>query len=151
VKRKNDREEFMNPLICIQGSASPGRSYPMTPLHVKNSGHSPAKVSYAVNPAGAKTWLRVSSMEIPAGKSVNVPVTLVVPSQAVPGEAYVILTAGGTHFDVRFSVSVPAPRECVAAGYKPGTANHSSAALWLVLLIVIVGAFFWVRRRRARG
>jgi hypothetical protein len=141
----------MNPLICIQGSASPGHSYPMTPLHVKNSGSSPAEVSYAVNPAAAETWLKVSSMEIPAGKSANVPVTLVVPPQAASGEAYVILTAAGTHFDVRFSVSVPAPRQCVAAGYKSGTATHSSAALWLLLLIVIVGAVFWVRRRRARS
>jgi len=141
----------MNPLICIQGSASPGHSYPMTPLHVKNAGYSPAKVSYAVNPAGAETWVRVSSMEIPAGKSANVPVTLVVPPQAVPGEDYVILTAAGTNFDVRFSVSVPAPRQCVAAGYKSETATHSSAALLLLLLIVIGGAVFWVRRRRARG
>src|ERR1700760_2545184 len=108
----------MNPLICIQGSASPGHSYPMTPLHVKNAGHSAAKVSYTVNPADAKPWLRVSSMEIPAGKTANVPVTLVVPAQAPSGEAYVILTAGKTHFDVRFSVGVPAPRQCVAAGYK---------------------------------
>jgi uncharacterized membrane protein len=139
----------MNPLICIQGSASPGHSYPMTPLHVKNSGDSPAEVSYAVNPAAAQTWLKVSSMEIPAGKSANVPVTLVVPSQAPSGEAYVILTAAGTNFDVRFSVSAPAPSQCVAAGYKSGTATHSSAALWLLLLIVIVGVVFWVRRRRA--
>ena len=140
----------MDPLICIQGSASPGHSYPMTPLHVKNAGHSPAKVSYAVNPAGAKAWLRVSSVEIPPGKSANVPVTLVVPPQAAPGEADVLLTAAGTHFDVRFSVSVPAPSECVAAGYKSGTANHSPAALWLLLLVVAVGAVFWVRRRWAR-
>jgi hypothetical protein len=140
----------MNPLICIQGSASPGHSYPMTPLHVKNAGHSPATVSYAVNPASAETWVRVSSMEIPAGKSANVPVTLVVPPQATPGEDYAILSVAGTNFDVRFSVSVPAPSECVAAGYKSGTASHSSAGLWVLLLIVIAGAVFWVRRRLAR-
>jgi hypothetical protein len=40
----------VNPLICIQGSASPGHSYPMTPLHVKNAGDSPMEVTYSANP-----------------------------------------------------------------------------------------------------
>ena len=31
----------MNPLICIRGSASPGHSYPMTPLYVRQTGEAP--------------------------------------------------------------------------------------------------------------
>ena len=50
----------MNPLICIRGSASPGHSYPMTPLNVKNTGDSPMNVTYSANPADAMTWLKVS-------------------------------------------------------------------------------------------
>ena len=140
----------MNPLICIRGSASPGHSYPMTPLHVKNTGHSPAEVSFSVNPQDAATWLQVSPVEIPAGKSANVPLTLVVPSPAASGEDYVILTAGGTHFDVRFSVGVPAPRECIAAGYKPLPATRSPSFLWLIVLVVIVLVVLWGRRRLPR-
>ena len=57
----------MNPLICIQGSASPGHSYPMTPLSVKNAGESPMQVTYSANPAGAMAWLKVSPVEILRG------------------------------------------------------------------------------------
>ena len=57
----------MNPLICIQGSASPGHSYPMTPLSVKNAGESPMQVTYSANPAGAMAWLKVSPVEILPG------------------------------------------------------------------------------------
>ena len=135
----------MNPLICIQGSASPGHSYPMTPLNVKNAGDSPLEVTYSANPANAMTWLKVSPVEIPPGESASIPVTLAVPSNAGSGEAYVILTAGGAHFDVRFSVGVSPPQECVAAGYKPPPLGY----LWLIVLVVIVLVAFWVRRRLA--
>jgi uncharacterized membrane protein len=140
----------MNPLICIQGSASPGHSYPMTPLHVSNTGNSPATVTISVNPGDARTWLKVSQVKISPGQSASVPLTLVVPSNAANGESYVILTTRGTHYDVRFSVGVSAPRQCVAAGYKAPAAGNSSAALWLIVLVVIVVAVFWVRRRRPR-
>jgi uncharacterized membrane protein len=140
----------MNPLICIRGSASPGHSYPMTPLHVKNTGNSPSNVTVSVNPASAATWLRVSPVKVLPGESAAVPLTLVVPSNAVPGESYVILTAQGTHFNVRFSVGVSAPRECVAAGYKDPPATSSSGVLLLIILVVIVLVAFLYRRRRAR-
>ena len=139
----------MNPLICIRGSASPGHSYQMTPLHVTNTGGSPVTVSYAADPSDALGWLKASSVKIPAGGHANIPLTLVVPSNAPSGEDYVILTAGGTHFDVRFSVSAPAPRQCLAAGYKTVPASRSTALLWLVLLLAIVVAVFWIRRRMA--
>jgi hypothetical protein len=139
----------VNPLICIRGSASPGHSYPMTPLNVKNTGDSPMEVTYSANPAHAMTWLKVSPVEILPGESASIPVTLVVPSNAGPVEAYVILTAGGAHFDVRFSVGVPPPRECVAAGYKPPSGTSPLVFLWLIVLVVIVLAAFWVRRRLA--
>ncbi|HEY0935841.1 MAG TPA: hypothetical protein VGD91_19115 [Trebonia sp.] len=90
-------------------------------------------------------------MTIPAGKSANVPLTLVVPSPAAQGEDYVILTAGKTHFDVRFSVGVTAPRQCLAAGYKsPSTPAHKSttALVGLIVLVAIVVAILWFRRRR---
>jgi hypothetical protein len=72
-------------------------------------------------------------------------VTLVVPSSAGSGENYVILTAGGAHFDVRFSVGVAPPPECVAAGYKPSQGTSSSAFLWLLVLVVIILVAFRVR------
>ena len=139
----------MNPLICIRGSASPGHSYPMTPLSLKNTGDSPMEVTYSANPADAMTWLKVSSVEILPGQSASIPVTLVVPSNADSGESYVILTAGGAHFDVRFSVGGSPPAECVAAGYKPPQGTSSLGFLWLILLVVIVLVAFWVRRRLA--
>lgn len=155
MSRENGREvtaRTVNPLICIRGSASPGHSYPMTPLHVNNTGDSPAQVSYSVNPEAAATWLKVSPVTIPAGKSANVPLTLAVPSPAAQGEDYVILTAGKTHFDVRFSVGVAAPRQCVAAGYQspPAPPGHKSttALLGLIVLVAIVVAILWFRRRR---
>jgi hypothetical protein len=76
-------------------------------------------------------------------------VTLVVPSNADSGESYVILTAGGAHFDVRFSVGVSPPPECVAAGYKPPQGTSPSVFLWLIVLAVIILVAFWVRRRLA--
>jgi uncharacterized membrane protein len=84
----------VNPLICIRGSASPGHSYPMTPLYLKNAGDSPMVVTYSANPGNAMKWLKVSPVEILPGESATIPVTLMVPSNAGPGEDYVILTAG---------------------------------------------------------
>jgi hypothetical protein len=146
---ESDREEDVNQLICMRGSASPGHSYPMTPLNVKNTGDSPMEVTYSTNPADAMTWLKVSPVEILPGESASIPVTLVVPSNAGSVEGYVILTAGGAHFDVRFSVGVPPPRECVAAGYKPPQGTSPLVFLWLIVLVVIVLVAFWVRRRLA--
>ena len=140
----------MDPLICIRGSASPGHSYPMTPLYVKNAGGSPTEVTFSVNPADATTWLQISPVKIPPGKAASVPVTLVVPSNAASGEDHVILTVGKTHYDVRFSVGVPAPRECLAAGYKPVSGTSPPVVLWLIILMVIIIAAFLVRTRLAR-
>jgi hypothetical protein len=139
----------VNPLICIRGSASPGHSYPMTPLYVRNTGGSPVKVTVSVNPADAMTWLKVSPAEILPGESASIPLTLVVPPNAGPGQDYVILTAGGKHFDVRFSVGVSPPRECLAAGYKPLPGTSYLAFLWLIVLAVIIFVAFWVRSRLA--
>ena len=107
------------------------------------------KVTYSANPGDAMAWLKVSPVEILPGESAHIPVTLVVPSNARSGENYVILTAGGAHFDVRFSVGVPAPSECVAAGYKPPAGTSPLVFLWLILLLVIVPVAFWVRSRLA--
>ena len=107
------------------------------------------QVTYSANPGEAMTWLKVSPVEILPGESASIPVTLVVPSNAGSGESYVILTAGGAHFDVRFSVGVPPPPECVAAGYKSPQGTSSSVSLWLIVLVVIVLVAFWVRRRLA--
>jgi hypothetical protein len=140
----------VDPLICIRGSASPGHSYPMTSLYVKNAGDSPTEVTFSVNPVDATTWLKVSPVEILPGESASVPLTLVVPSNAASGEDHVILTVGKTHFDVRFSVGVPPPRECLAAGYKPVPGTSPSVFLWLIILIVIIIAAFVVRNWLAR-
>ena len=139
----------MNPLICIRGSASPGHSYPMTALNVKNAGDSPMEVTYSANPADAMTWLKVSPIEILPGESASIPVTLVVPPDAGSGDNYVILTAGGARFDVRFSVGVPPPRECLAAGYKPLPGTSPLVFLWLIVPVVIIFGVFWVWRRLA--
>jgi hypothetical protein len=133
----------------MRGSASPGHSYPMTPLYVKNTGDSPMQVTYSANPGDAMTWLKVSTAEILPGESATIPVTLVVPPNAGPGENYVILTAAGAHFDVRFSVGVSPPRECLAAGYKPPSGTSPLVFLWLIVLVVIIAAAFWVRSRLA--
>jgi hypothetical protein len=149
ASRETDCEEDMNPLICIRGSASPGHSYPMTPLHLSNPGDSPMKVAFSANPGEAMSWLKVSPVEILPGESASIPLTLVVPSNAGRGENYVILTAGGTNFDVRFSVGVPPPRECLAAGYKPVPGTSPLVFLWLIVPVVIIVGVFWVRHRLA--
>jgi uncharacterized membrane protein len=119
----------------------------MTPLDVTNTGRSPVEVTYSANPADAMTWLKASPVEVPPGESASIPLTLVVPPNAGSGQSYVILTAGGAQFDVRFSVNVPAPPECVAAGYKPPQGTSSSAFLWLIVLVVIIVVVFRVRSR----
>ena len=139
----------MNPLICMRGSASPGHSYPMTPLHLKNTGNSPMQVTYSANPGDAMAWLKVSPVEILPGEAATVPVTLAVPPNAGPGESYVILTAAGAHFDVRFSVGVPPPAECLAAGYKPAPGTNPLVFLWLIVPVVIIIVIFWLRSRLA--
>jgi hypothetical protein len=121
----------------------------MTPLNVKNTGDSPMEVTYSANPGDAMTWLKVSPVEILPGESASIPVTLVVPSNADSGESYVILTAGGTHFDVRFSVGVSPPHECLAAGYKPPSGTNPLVFLWLLVLVAIIAVAFWVRSRLA--
>jgi hypothetical protein len=136
----------VNPLICIQGSASPGHSYPMTPLDLRNTGNSPMEVTFSVNPGDMTTWLKVSPVTIPPGEYATVPLTLVVPPNAGPGEDYVILTAGGSHFDVRFSVGVPPPSQCLAAGDKPPSGTNPLVFLWLLVLVVIIPVALWVRR-----
>ena len=141
----------MNPLVCIRGSASPGHSYPMTPLHVTNSGAVTEKVSFSANPGDAMAVLKAAPVKIAPGHSATIPLTLVVPKDAASGQSYVILTAGRTSFDVRFSVGVPAPRQCVAAGYKPLPGSHSSWVLWLLLIVLLIIAALWIRRRLSRG
>lgn len=121
----------------------------MTPLYVKNTGDSPMKVTYSANPGDAMTWLKASPVEILPGESASIPLTLVVPSNAGPGESYVILTAGGTHFDVRFSVGVSPPHECLAAGYKAPSGTNPLVFLWLIVLVVIIAVAFWLRSRLA--
>jgi hypothetical protein len=121
----------------------------MTSLYVRNTGDSPMEVTFSANPGDAMTWLKVSPVEILPGESASIALTLVVPSNAGPGEDYVILTAGGTHFDVRFSVGVSPPRECLAAGYKPLPGTSPLAFLWLIVLVVIIPVAFWVRSRMA--
>ena len=107
------------------------------------------EVTFSANPGNAMSWLKVSPVEILPGESASIPVTLAVPSNAGSGESYVILTAGGAHFDVRFSVGVSPPRECVAAGYDPPQGTSSSVFLWLILLVLLVLAAFYIRRRLA--
>ena len=122
----------------------------MTPLHVRNVGSSPTLVTFSTNPGDATTWLKVSPVEIPPGKSANVPMTLVVPSNAASGDDYVILTAGGPHFDVRFSVGVSPPHQCLAAGYKPDPGTGSPVLLWLLLLAAVILVAATVRNRLTR-
>src|SRR2546423_11637162 len=121
---QTNREEDGNPLICIRGSASPGHSYPMTPLNVKNTGDSPMNVTYSANPADAMPWLKVSPVEILPGESASIPVTLAVPSNAGSGENYVILTAYGGPLAARVSVGGPPPPPRVPArGKTPPRTN----------------------------
>ena len=121
----------------------------MTPLYVQNTGDSPMEVTYSANPGYAMSWLKVSPVEILPGESARIPLSLVVPSNAGPGEDYVILTAGGTQFDVRFSVGVPPPRECLAAGYEPVPGTSPLVFLWLIVPVVIILVVWWVWRRLA--
>ena len=107
------------------------------------------EVTFSANPADAMTWLKVSPVEILPGEAATVPVTLVVPPNASPGENYVILTAAGTQFDVRFSVGGPPPRECLAAGYKPPPGTNPMVFLWLIVVAVIIAVAFRVRSRLA--
>ena len=107
------------------------------------------EVTYSANPGAAMSWLKVSPVEILPGESASIPLTLVVPSNAGSGESYVILTAGGTHFDVRFSVGVPPPQECVAAGYKAPAGTSPLVFLWLIVPVVIILGVLWVWRRLA--
>ena len=107
------------------------------------------EVTYSANPGDAMSWLKVSPVEILPGESASIPLTLVVPSNAGPGENYVILTAGGTHFDVRFSVGVPPPSQCIAAGYTSPPGTNPLVFLWLIVPVVIILVAFWVWRRLA--
>jgi hypothetical protein len=121
----------------------------MTPLHVTNTGASPEKIVLSANPGDALAVLKISPVTIAPGQSASIPLTLAVPKVAATGQSYVILTAGRTNFDVRFSVGVPPPRQCVAAGYKPLPASRSPWLLWLLLIVLLVLAALWIRRRLA--
>jgi len=107
------------------------------------------QVTYSANPGYAMSWLKVSPVEILPGEAASIPLTLVVPPNAGPAEAYVILTAAGAHFDVRFSVGVPPPSQCLAAGYKPLPGTSAFVFLWLIVPVVIILAVVWVWRRLA--
>ena len=138
----------MNPLICIRGSASPGHSYPMTPLNVKNTGDSPMNVTYSANPADAMTWLKVSPAEILPGASASIPVTLVVPSNAGSGEGYVIRRRGVPTSTSGSASGLPSSR--VRRGRVwPSPGNQLFGVLWLIILVVIVLVVVWIRRRLA--
>ena len=107
------------------------------------------EVTYSANPGDAMSWLKISPVEILPGEAATIPVTLVVPSKAGPGESYVILTAGGAHFDVRFSVGVAPPQQCVAAGYQAAPGTNPLVFLWLIVPVVIIIVVFWLRGRLA--
>jgi hypothetical protein len=85
----------------------------------------------------------------PPRESASIPLTLVVPPNAGPGEDYMILTAGGPPSTSGSASGSPAPRECVAAGYKPVPGTSPLVFLWLIVPVVIIFGVFWVWRRLA--
>jgi hypothetical protein len=109
------------------------------------------EITFSVNPSDATTWLKISPVKIPPGKSASIPLTLMVPPNAKSGQDNVILIVGGTHFDIRFSVGAPPPPACLAAGYKPLPGTSPLVFLWLLVLVVIVPVAFWIRSRLTRG
>jgi hypothetical protein len=147
--------------VQLTGSAHPGGSYRLPPLYVVNTGSQAETLSLRVErlQAGAKgaaavprSWVQSSwsaSSSISASQSANIPLELVVPANAKPGNySSDIVVTGSTLLgsgDVRFGAAAATGLEFritpSPAGGLPGW------KLWtLIALIAIVSAIFIYRR-----
>ena len=140
----------MNPLVCIRGSASPGHSYPMTPLRVTNTGAAPEKIVLSANPGDALAVLKAPRWTIAPGRSASIPLTLVVPKTAASGAKLRDPDGGGDQLRrqvQRWCARPPAVRGSGIQG--PFPPPGPPGLLWLLLVVAIIAAVLWIRHRLA--
>jgi hypothetical protein len=147
--------------VQLTGSAHPGGSYRLPPLYVVNTGSQAETLSLRVErlQAGAKgaaavprSWIQSSwsaSSSISASQSANIPLELVVPANAKPGNySSDIVVTGSTLLgsgDVRFGAAAATGLEFRITPAPAG--GLPSWKLWtLIALIAIVSAIFIYRR-----
>jgi hypothetical protein len=149
-----------NPVL-LTGSAHPGGSYRLPPLYVVNTGSQAETLSLRVERLQAqakgadavpRSWIQNSwsaSSSISASQSVNIPLELVVPANARPGDySSDIVVTGSTlagSGDVRFGAAA-------ATGLQfritPAPAGSLPAwKLWTLIALITIGSAIFIYRR----
>jgi hypothetical protein len=103
--------------VQLAGVAHPGGTYALPPVYVVNTGTEPETVAVRIERISRGTgrtvpraWIRVSGLppSLGHGQSARIPLSLVVPTSATPGQYFsdvvvtgsAALTAGGAHLGV---------------------------------------------------
>jgi len=136
--------------VQLAGAAHPGGTYALPPVYVVNTGTQPESVAIRIeriSPGTGRTvpqaWIRVSGLPPPLGRgqSARIPLSLVVPSGARPGQYFsdvvvtgsAVLTAGGAHLGVAAATDLEFR---IASGAV--SAAWFTVPGWVLLAIVVV-------------
>ena len=147
--------------VQLKGSAHPGGSYQLPPLYVVNTGSQAETLSLRVERLQAqakgaaavpRSWIQSSwsaSSSISASQSADIPLELVVPANARPGNySSDIVVTGSTLLgsgDVRFGAAAATGLEF---RITPAPAAGLSAwKLWTLIALITIGCAIFIYRR----
>jgi hypothetical protein len=141
--------------VRLAGAAHPGGTYALPPVYVVNTGTQAESVTIQIERISRgtgrtipPTWIQVAGLPaaLGHGQSARIPLNLVVPSQARPGQYFsdvvvrgsAALTVGGAHLGVAAATDLE-------FRVAPGTVSHGwfsvpSWVLTVVAVIVVLGA-----------
>ena len=141
--------------VRLAGAAHPGGTYALPPVYVVNTGTQAEsvtiqieRISHGTGRTIPPTWIQVGGLPagLGHGQSARIPLNLVVPSHARPGQYFsdvvvrgsAALTVGGAHLGVAAATDLE-------FRVAPGTVSHAwfsvpSWVLTVVAVIVVLGA-----------
>ena len=104
-------------LVCYAGIARPGHSYAMSSSYWVNTGTEPETLTFRVDPPSGALWIKMkeNSVTLNPGQAVDIPVTLILPLNAVKDiyGARLIASSGAVN-NVEFAIGMKPPADCTA-------------------------------------
>jgi hypothetical protein len=136
--------------VMLAGVAHPGGTYALPPVYVVNTGTQAESVAIQIERISRGTgrtvpsaWIRVAGLPgvLGHGQSARVPLNLVVPAQARPGQYFsdvvvrgsAALTAGGAHLGVAAATDLE-------FRVAPGAVSHGwfSVPSWVLTAVAVI-------------
>lgn len=104
-------------LVCYAGIARPGHSYAMSSSYWVNTGTEPETLTFRVDPPSGALWIKMkeNNVTLNPGQAVDIPVTLILPLNAVKDiyGARLIASSGAVN-NVEFAIGMKPPADCTA-------------------------------------